>query len=259
MANGLTNGHVNGATNEATNGHANGCVNGHVNGEPKQDHTKAKEGIERLYIFSSYDQDGVPRVQGEYTKYLEMKRTNAEASVDAQFLDDLAYTLGSKRTHHAWRSFIVAGPRGALQEALSESSFPVRAKSEPRLGFVFTGQGAQWPAMGMELMAYPMFQQSVFAADKYLNDLGCSWSLTCMTSPQPMIIVSGTWLTHIPDELSKGASSRIDDPEFCQPICTAVQIALVDLLNSWGIYPSAITDTPSGEVAGAYAARCHLG
>lgn len=46
----------------------------------------------------------------------------------------------------------------------------------------------------------------------------------------------------------------MDDPEFCQPICTALQIALVDLLASWDIFPHAITGHSSGEVAGAYAA-----
>lgn len=46
----------------------------------------------------------------------------------------------------------------------------------------------------------------------------------------------------------------MDDPDCCQPICTALQIALVDLLASWRIFPSAITGHSSGEVAGAYAA-----
>lgn len=56
-------------------------------------------------------------------------------------------------------------------------------------------------------------------------------------------------------ELSKdGGASRINDPEFCQPICTALQVALVDLLATWNIYPHAISGHSSGEIAAAYTA-----
>lgn len=38
------------------------------------------------------------------------------------------------------------------------------------------------------------------------------------------------------------------------PLCTAVQLSLVDLLTSWGIAPTAVTGHSSGEVGAAYAA-----
>lgn len=38
------------------------------------------------------------------------------------------------------------------------------------------------------------------------------------------------------------------------PICVALQIALVELLSTWGIRPSAITSHSSGEIAAAFAA-----
>lgn len=53
--------------------------------------------------------------------------------------------------------------------------------------------------------------------------------------------------------MKNGDSSRIDDPEFCQPICTALQVALVDLLASWRVGAHAVTGHSSGEVAAAYA------
>ncbi|CAM1502592.1 Fc.00g073680.m01.CDS01 [Cosmosporella sp. VM-42] len=220
----------------------------YLSGIPDSFHRRSDSGIsigqgafdnpetDRLFVLSSHDEDGVLRARDTYIEYLSSRLAKAELKLEeGLFLEDLSYTLASKRTHHAWRSFSIAKSQTGLQTSFNQMQKPTRAKSEPRLAFLFTGQGAQWPAMGMELMAYPAFQQSLLDADQYLNELGCSWSLTF--------------------ELSKaGDASRIDDPEFCQPICTALQIALVDLLNTWKVYPHSITGHSSGEVAAAYAA-----
>ncbi len=46
--------------------------------------------------------------------------------------------------------------------------------------------------------------------------------------------------------------SRLDQPSYSQPICTALQIALVDLLCSWNVKPAAVVGHSSGEIAAAY-------
>lgn len=48
--------------------------------------------------------------------------------------------------------------------------------SPPSLGFVFTGQRAQWYAMGRELLGYLVFKSSVEGATTFLGSLGCAWS-----------------------------------------------------------------------------------
>lgn len=53
--------------------------------------------------------------------------------------------------------------------------------------------------------------------------------------------------------LKDAETSRIKEPEVAQPLCTAVQIALVDVLWQWGIRPSSVIGHSSGEIAAAYA------
>lgn len=49
------------------------------------------------------------------------------------------------------------------------------------------------------------------------------------------------------------AKSRIGTAIISQPLCTALQIALVDLLASWNIKPASVTGHSSGEIAAVYA------
>ena len=48
------------------------------------------------------------------------------------------------------------------------------------------------------------------------------------------------------------AETNIDQASFSQPICTALQVALIDLYASWGITPSVVVGHSSGEIAAAY-------
>lgn len=47
--------------------------------------------------------------------------------------------------------------------------------------------------------------------------------------------------------LEPAASSRIQEPQFSQTVCTALQVALVDLLGSWGVKPAVCLGHSSGE------------
>lgn len=49
--------------------------------------------------------------------------------------------------------------------------------------------------------------------------------------------------------------SRINEAEFSQPLCTALQIGIVNLLRSWGVSPVAVVGHSSGEIAAAYATK----
>lgn len=52
----------------------------------------------------------------------------------------------------------------------------------------------------------------------------------------------------------------IQNPAISQPLCTVLQVALVDLLRSWNVRPYAVVGHSLGEIAAAYTAgaiSCH--
>ena len=98
---------------------------------------------------------------------------------DPNFLDDLAHTFGSHRTRLSWRFAVVAASRKELLDVLTpEKLEPRRALNCPRIEFVFTGQGAQWYAMGVELVGrYEVFRNTLLSADTHFKSLDASWSI----------------------------------------------------------------------------------
>ena len=152
-------------------------------------------------------------------------------------LVSLAYTLSTRRSHMPWRCGIIASNSADLRSSLTQRNFQVtKVSTDIRLTYLFTGQGAQWFAMGRELIgAQPRFRESLIKSDQILQSLGATWGLV--------------------EELSLNKStSKIDDSEIAQPATTAIQIALVDLLESLGIQPTAVLGHSSGEIAAGYAA-----
>lgn len=92
-------------------------------------------------------------------------------------LTDLAYTLSERRTHHFHRAYVVA-----RNLELQENAFVLgKINSEkPRVGFIFTGQGAQWPQMGKDLLeVFPSTRVLLQELDQVLQSLpnAPAWSL----------------------------------------------------------------------------------
>ncbi|KAL9608149.1 MAG: hypothetical protein Q9167_007001 [Letrouitia subvulpina] len=187
--------------------------------------------VSRLLVWSAVDARALKRMVTAYGRHVGIPPcVGTEDS--KSYLDHLTYTLGQRRTHLPWRCFATVGHPSVLMQLDARLSPPRLSSTEPKLGFVFTGQGAQWYRMGRELLVYPVFRRSLWDAQDYLSSLGCRWSLI--------------------EELSESEDrSQVDDPGFSQPICTALQVALVDLLHSFGVVPAAVVGHSSGEIAAA--------
>jgi acyl transferase domain-containing protein len=155
---------------------------------------------------------------------------------------DLEYTLNTRRSRLETRTFLLI-PQPHLPAHANLEDLPSNdiGKSTPLpLAFVFTGQGAQWTGMGKELYhQYDTFRSSIDQLDAHLQSLP--------PAHMPKWRIADV-LTLVDTETS------IHTADVCQPICSAVQIALVDLLRVWNIKPRYAVGHSSGEIAAAYAA-----
>ncbi|OJD32113.1 polyketide synthase [Diplodia corticola] len=207
-------------------------------GRGSQKACKAPLSHPKLLVWSSHEQVGTERAATQLIDYLQMREIHTQLNDrdEARFLERLAFTLSDGRSRLPWKAFTVASTVEELTSTVKRHQpKPLRSsQAAPVLCFVFTGQGAQWSAMGRELMVYSAFQESLEAAAGHLKTFGCSWDL-------------------LDELLADEQTSRINEPEVSQPACTALQIALVDLLVTWGIRPSVVIGHSSGEIAAAYA------
>lgn len=189
----------------------------------------------RLFCWSTDDEKGIARLCESYAQYVSSVESHRiSADDDRSLVDDLWYTLAYRRSTLHWKSWCIASTIDELHQKLTNGiSRPIRSTKAPRMAFVFTGQGAQWHAMGRELWTYGVYRESIEQANACLASAGCSWSVI--------------------EELNRDAdSSKLNEAIYSQPLCTVVQVALIQLLRSWGIHPRAVVGHSSGEIAAAY-------
>ncbi|KAJ4181992.1 hypothetical protein NW755_010680 [Fusarium falciforme] len=180
---------------------------------------------------------------------MEELKQHLENQPDVQ-LRDLAWTLLRKRSNLQVRHSIQVKTIQALCEALERDAPLVKGKQsiatasdikfKPQVLGIFTGQGAQWPAMGKALISeVPYARRVILELDQSLQDLPAEY--------RPK------W--HLMDQLLlEGEDSNVHDATFSQPLCCAVQIMLVKLLQASGVEFKAVLGHSSGEIACSFAA-----
>lgn len=245
----LSNGQTNGA--RFTNGTSSINGNGHVNGDGsthEYKHTPVKADLVKktasstastrnfvLLPFSAHNTSSLSQNIDTLNKTLVDKKQWT--------LADIAYTLGSKRSRFQQRTFRIVDTAqpDAVTAALAEENrvftSPIQTSN---VAFVFTGQGAQWHAMGGQLFEYGVFRSTISHLDYVLEQLrqnlgdASSWT------------IAGTLKGDCEPE-------HIQSPHVSQVACIAIQIGLVDLLASWSVRPRAVAGHSSGEMGAAYA------
>src|SRR5262249_49820076 len=92
-------------------------------------------------------------------------------------LSDLAYTANSGRAHFSHRLAIIAADTADAQRQLTAIAADSlrrigesQAPSKPKIAFLFTGQGSQYPGMGRRLYdTQPTFRRTLERCDEILR------------------------------------------------------------------------------------------
>ncbi|KAJ8130208.1 hypothetical protein O1611_g3422 [Lasiodiplodia mahajangana] len=242
--NGITNGTVAGGAH--INGtHANGVhTNGintnkgdNVNGARANGVMKSDENGQQCFVLpiTAASKSSLEKVADQISQ-------SVSGIESVEGLESLAYTLSKGRDHFRHRNALLATYNSSLVKctALVDNTAPKESVNPLPFAFVFTGQGAQYAEMAKELLNQSrQFRDTIRSLDAVLQALPAPYA--------PSWTLEQTLL----DDLK---NSRINEVTRSQPICTAVQIGLADILRTWGIQPTSVVGHSSGEIAAAYAA-----
>lgn len=146
-----------------------------------EDHHSRASNQSRIFIFRGENNDACTAKLNQLSEYLD----SASARGEQVALGDLAYTLAVRAQPDLPSTAAVrATNQQDLARLAARASPTTDSKHDLRIGFVFNGQGAQWYAMGRELIGtYPLFRDAILDADRVLKGFGASWSLFGMDSP----------------------------------------------------------------------------
>lgn len=159
-------------------------------------------------------------------------------------LYDVAYQLYQRRDLHAHRALLYS--HSSEQAAQKLENFSLSDTKQQELAylarqttgvqgpvFVFSGNGAQWEGMGVELLAHPVFLATIQEIDSLFSlysDLSLEAELR-----------------------GENGTKRYEHTHIAQPALFAIQVALVNVLADEGVKPAAVIGHSVGEVAASWA------
>ncbi|KAK5988370.1 Polyketide synthase 1 [Cladobotryum mycophilum] len=162
-------------------------------------------------------------------------KTYIQANIhDETLLSKLSYTTTARRMHHQFRYSITADSIGNLLQSLDAAAQRddfkrIRAVTSP-VGFVFSGQGAQYTGMGRHLFEHNSgFRADIMEYDTMARKLGF---------PSILSLIDGS------------VEVETLDPLVIQLGTACLQMALASLWRSFGIEPAFVI----GHSLGHYAA-----
>ena len=153
-------------------------------------------------------------------------------------LAQIAPAAARARDHAALRVAVVATNAVEAAEKLEAKMAewiarpPGVSDTQPKLSFVFSGQGSVWPGMLPALaMEFPQAETVFSTCDKFVRETA-GWDL----------------------RVAAQNAAMLEDTAKSQPLLFAMQVALVRTLASWGIVGSVVAGHSAGEVSAAVTA-----
>jgi myxalamid-type polyketide synthase MxaB len=191
-----------------------------------------------LFALSAKSPQAARALAGRYAQLLQTAEPPA--------LADICHTAGVGRSHFEHRFAKVVASTAELQQFLQQlatgempngSDGGRAAAAPPRVGMLFTGQGSQYAGMGRELFdTQPVFRQALERCADLLRDL--------LVHPLLQVLY--------PSETAGDAERhRIDQTAYTQPALFALEYALAETWQSWGIRPHVVLGHSTGEFVAA--------
>jgi len=178
----------------------------------------------------------------------ELSQSVSDSLRNAQCaIQDLAFTANTTRSHFEHRLAIQASSKEELIKGLddhsnySESSAfsagQIKPGAQPKVAFLFTGQGSQYAGMGKQLYeTQPVFRDALDECAQILDS------------------ILGRSLLEIVFSSDKN-DSTIHQTTYTQPALFAFEHSLAQMWRSWSIEPHAVL----GHSVGEYVAACIAG
>ncbi|KAH8671177.1 polyketide synthase [Xylariales sp. PMI_506] len=153
-------------------------------------------------------------------------------------LSDVAYTTTARKIQHYWRMNVAAGNLSQAAEAIKErlkSNFVPVSPEQPKVAFMFTGQGSHYAGLGKDLYAHQsLFRSAIDEYDQLAQIHGFPSFLPLINGSEPDV-----------QNLS---------PVIVQLGLCSFEMALAKLWASWGITPGVVLGHSLGEYAALHIA-----
>jgi acyl transferase domain-containing protein/acyl carrier protein len=160
-------------------------------------------------------------------------------------LADVCYTAGVGRAQFAHRLAVVADSTADAAHRLAaiaagDAEEPLGRAGRPRVAWLFTGQGSQYPGMAAGLYRSQRVFREAFDRCAAVVDplLGCRLA---------EVVFSGA-------DDGDGDGHVLHQTRFTQPALFAVEYGLAELWQSWGVRPQAVVGHSLGEYVAAVVA-----